>query len=85
MNHTNRSNRARISASALSFAVTLIGVIALTTASQHPVRRPAVSVDSHPALRADTATGGGMPSLPAGVLSDDPELMRIDRGSAHHG
>ena len=85
MNATNRSTGARISASALSFAITLIGVIALTSASQHPARSPAVSVDGHAAQRADTATGGGMPSLPAGVLSDDPELMRIDRGSAHHG
>lgn len=85
MNHTNRSNGARISASALSFAVTLIGVIALTTASQHPAPPRSASDDGHAVKRVDAGTGGGAPSLPVGVLSDDPELMRIDRGNPHHG
>lgn len=84
MNNINRSNRARISALILSFTVTFVIVVAMTTASEHPARPRALSVDG-PAARVGTATGSGIPAVPPGALSDDPELMRIDRGSEHHG
>lgn len=69
MNDQNRSNQARISALALSLAITLAAVIGLTDASERQVQRPT--------------------SINAGVQcdapSDDPELMRTDRGNEHHG
>jgi len=84
MNHINRSTRARINASILSFAVTVIAVVAMTTASEHPVR-PAPASDQGHAQRARAATGGGIPAIPPGMLVDDPEMLRTDRSNEHHG
>jgi hypothetical protein len=69
MNDQNRSNQARISALALSLAITLAAVIGLTDASEHPVQRP-TSINA---------------SVQCDAPNDDPELMRTDRGNEHHG
>ena len=71
MNDRNRNNRARISALALSVAITMAVAIGLTTAANSP--------------RGVAATDGGAVSLPSSAPYDDPELMRIDRGNVHHG
>ena len=84
MNNMNRSNRTRISASILSFAVTLITVVGMTNASVHQVP-PQAPVDAGHAQRARAATGGGIPAIPPGMLVDDPEFLRTDRGNDSHG
>ena len=70
MEHTmNNQNQARISALALSVAITLAAVIGLTDASERQVQRPA-SINA---------------SVQCDAPNDDPELMRTDRGNEHHG
>jgi hypothetical protein len=69
MNHQNRSNQARISALALSLAITLAAVIGLTDASERQVQRP-TSINA---------------SVQCDAPYDDPELMRTDRANEHHG
>jgi hypothetical protein len=85
MKDSNRSSRARISALALSAAVTMAAVIGLTTASEYQGPRRILSTDANAQLDGVAATGGGVPSVPPGVPNDDPELMRIDRANEHHG
>ena len=84
MNDTNRSNRARMSALALSVAVTMAAVIGLTTASEYQGPRR-VPTDANAQRGGVAATGGGAPSVQLGAPNDDPELMRIDRANTHHG
>ena len=69
MNDQNRSNQARISALALSLAITLAAVIGLTSASGRHVQHPTP-------INA---------SVQCDAPYDDPELMRTDRGNEHHG
>ena len=69
MNHQNRNNQARISALALSVAITLAAAIGLTDASERQVQRP-TSINA---------------SVQCDAPNDDPELMRTDRGNEHHG
>ena len=76
MNDRNRSNQSRISALALSVAITMAAAIGLTNASEEVHRRP---------TSIDTGARGGAPALPAGQANDDPELMRTDRANEHHG
>ena len=77
MNDRNRSNQSRISAVALSIAITMAAAIGLTNASEE-VQRRATSIDTG-------VQRGGAPSLPSGQANDDPELMRTDRANEHHG
>ena len=77
MNDRNRSNQSRISAVALSVAITMAAAIGLTNASEE-VQRRATSINT--GVQRDSA-----PSLPSGQANDDPELMRTDRANEHHG
>ncbi len=81
MNEKNRSNRTRISALALSAALTMAAAIGLTAASEHQAPRRAETQS----LCGVAPTDKGLPSIPPGVPNDDPELMRIDRANDHHG
>jgi hypothetical protein len=77
MNH----NRTRISALALSAALTVAAAIGLTSASEHQAP-PRATLQSHCGV---TPTDRGLPSILPGVPNDDPELMRVDRSNDHHG
>ena len=79
MNDSNRNNRTRISALALSAALTMAAAIGLTSASEHQLPRRTE------ALCGVAPTDKGLPSIPPGVPNDDPELMRVDRANDHHG
>ena len=81
MNEKNRSYCTRISALALSAALTMAAAIGLTSASEHPAP-PRAGAQS---LCGVAPTDRGLPSIPPGVPNDDVELMRIDRANDHHG
>ena len=81
MNEKNRINRTRISALALSAALTMAAAIGLTAASEHQGTRQA---DAQAGCGA-AATNDGFASVLPSVPNDDPELMRIDRANDHHG
>lgn len=88
MNDSNRSNRIRISALALSGALTMAAAIGLTTASEYQEQGRASSTHTNSQC-VSAATDGGADSLPPAFSTpapnDDPELMRIDRANDHHG
>ena len=81
MNDSNRNNRTRISALALSAALTMAAAIGLTSASEHQLPRRTEAQS----LCGVAPTDRGLPSIPPGVPNDDPELMRVDRANDHHG
>ena len=80
MNDKNHSNSARISALAVSVALTMAAAIGLTTASEYQGPRRAEAQRD-----ARCAADEGSPSMPPSVPNDDPELMRVDRANEHHG
>ena len=77
MNEKNRNNRTRLSALALSAALTMAAAIGLTAASEYPAPRRAE-------MQSQCGVAGSA-SLPPSVPNDDPELMRLDRANDHHG
>ena len=81
MNENNRSNRTRISALALSAALTMAAAIGLTAASESPAPRRADTQSQRSGAATDNGSALTAPSVP----NDDPELMRLDRANVHHG
>jgi len=81
MNDKNRNTGMHISAFAASVAVTLAAAIGLTAASEAQAPRPAASQT----YRCTAADNKSAPEAPVGASNDEPELMRLDRASEHHG
>ena len=82
MNHYKRNNGALIGALGVVVAVTMTAALGLALASQYTTQRaPSVTLPRSE-LCASCASA---PSVPSAAVTDEPELMRLDRANEHHG